>query len=381
VALKNGAAGQAYFLRAWGYYNLVRTFGAVPVILKPIDVADRPARDDVSTVYAAIINDLKTAKSLLPNSFPGQPGKANQQAARSLLADVYLTMAGWPLNQSDKFALSAAESDSVIKAGLHSLETDFATVFTTNNGSESIFALQYNVGGGTPQRSYGSSSVPLDEVALNGSSGWDDYYPEINFFLNAPPCTRTNATFYSTIKLRQADKVTYKLVPWNSIETHALHPYFKKFRAGLKDGVTETDTTIINMNPSTNKALDIIRYPMVLLDYAEASAMATGTPTAAGYTAINLVRRRAGLPDLAAGLSGQAFRDAVVFERAYEFAGEFGMRWFDVVRLQLLPQIIAARNATENSINTSGDIAQKYLAPIPQNEMFRNPQWTQNPGY
>jgi hypothetical protein len=109
--------------------------------------------------------------------------------------------------------------------------------------------------------------------------------------------------------------------------------------------------------------------------------MATGTPTAAGYTAINLVRRRAGLADLTPGLSGQAFRDAVVFERAYEFAGEFGMRWFDIVRLQMLPQVIAARNTTENSINTSGDISQKYLAPIPQNEMFRNPQWTQNPGY
>jgi hypothetical protein len=174
-----------------------------------------------------------------------------------------------------------------------------------------------------------------------------------------------------------------------------LHPYYKKFRAGLAgDGVTETDTEILAMGPSTNKALDIIRYPMVLLDYAEAATMAEGAPSAAAYEAINKVRHRAGLPDLAAGLNKDQFRDAVVFERAYEFAGEFGIRWFDIVRLQLLPQVIAARNeevwpggATpkpkENPIpdGTKANPAPKYLAPIPQNEMFRNPEWVQNSSY
>jgi hypothetical protein len=382
--LKNQSAGQAYFLRAWGYYNLVRTFGEVPIILTPIDVNDRPARGAVSEVYAAIVSDLQKAKSLLPNSFPGQPGKANKQAATALLADVYLTMAGWPLKVTSNYVLAAAEADQVIKSNLFTLVPDYGTVFTTNNNSESIFALQYNVGGGTPQRSFGSSSVPLEETALNGSSGWDDYYPEINFYLNAPACKRTDATFYTTIKLRQADNVTYKLVPWNSTETHARHPYYKKFRSGLAgDGVTETATSILTMNPSTNKALDIIRFPLVLLNYAEASAMATGTPSGEAYNAINLVRHRAGLPDLTPGLSAQAFRDSVVFERGYEFAGEFGIRWFDIVRLQILPQVNAKRAPTpaENPINTTGDLSQKYLAPIPQNEMFRNPAWTQNPGY
>ena len=145
------------------------------------------------------------------------------------------------------------------------------------------------------------------------------------------------------------------------------------------------------MGPSTNKTLDIIRYPLVLLDYAEASTMANGSPTSQAYDAINLVRSRAGLPNLTAGLSKEAFRDAVVFERAYEFAGEFGIRWFDIVRLQLLPQVIAARNEEywapdkpkENLIpaGTKADPSQKYLAPIPQNEMFRNPAWVQNAGY
>ena len=119
--------------------------------------------------------------------------------------------------------------------------------------------------------------------------------------------------------------------------------------------------------------------------------MASGSPSAQAYDAINQVRRRAGLPDLTSGLSKEAFRDSVVFERAYEFAGEFGIRWLDIVRLQLLPQVIAARNEEtwpggnpkENVIptTTKANPSQKYLAPIPQNEMFRNPAWVQNDGY
>jgi hypothetical protein len=384
--LKNRSAGQAYFLRAWGYYMLVRTFGPVPLILEPIDADLRPPREEVSKIYDAIISDLKTAKSMLPApndpNYPwgSEPGRANQFAARAMLADVYLTMTGWPINQASNYALAATEADSLIQESYYDLNTPYDKVFSTNGSTESIFSLYFKVSGNLPQRAFGSSCVPLDESGLDGSGGWDDYYPEINFYLNAPACTRTDATFYTTIKLKQSDN-TFNLVPWSSNQTHAGHPYFKKFRAGLNsDGVKETNNTILSINPSTNKALDILRYPLVLLDYAEASAMAAGAPTVDSYAAINKVRQRAGLPDLVAGLSATDFRDSVVFERGYEFAGEFGIRWFDIVRLQILPAIIAQRSPLENPI-IPADINTRYLAPIPFNEMLRNPGWTQNAGY
>ena len=378
--LKNAAAGQAYFLRGLCYYYLVRTFGPVPIILGTIDVNERPPREEVAKVYEAIISDLQTAKTLLGTK-PEQ-GKPNKYAASAVLADVYLTMAGWPLNQVSNYALAATEAKSVIDANVYDLNTPYDKVFTTNNSTESIFALQYNVSGGLPNRRFGSSNIPLDEVAVDGSSGWDDVYPEITFFENAPKCSRTDLTFYTTLKLRQPDKTTFKLVPWNSAETHAQHPYYKKFRAGLNgDGVKETETQLLSIQPSTNKATDIMRYPLVLLNFAEASAMAGSGPTADGYAAINLVRKRAGLPDLPAGLTQTAFRDAVVYERAYEFAGEFGVRWFDIVRLQMLPKIIAERKSVENPIPTGTNISQKYIAPIPYTEMVRNPEWKQNDGY
>lgn len=379
---KNAAGGQAYYFRGMCYYYLVRTFGELPIVTESLDAEARPDRESVEKVYELIISDLEKAKELLPVTFNGESGKANKMAAQSLLSDVYLTMAGWPLNQTDKYALSAAEAEGVMSAGVYDLNTPYDKVFTTNNSSESIFSLYYNVAGGLPNRRFGSSNVPLDEVAIDGTSGWDDVYPEINFYKNAPECIRTDMTFYTTLKLRNADNQTFKLVSWDSPETHARHPYYKKFRAGLNgDGVNETETEILSIQPSTNKATDIIRYPMVLLNYAEASTMAAGAPSAAAYDAINQVRKRAGLPDLTPGLSAEAFRDSVVYERAYEFAGEFGVRWFDIVRLQLLPEIVAARSPEENEIPAGTDFTTKYIAPIPFNEMTRNPTWIQNPGY
>ena len=384
--------GQAYFLRAFSYYYLVRVFGPIPDITTQIAVLDRPQRDSISKIYTTIISDLQTAIADLPPSFPGAPGKATCGAARALLADVYLTMTGYPINQTSYYALAAAEADSVINEvadvpnGIaYSLVPDFAQVFTTNNNTESIFGLQFNVAGGVPERSYGSSSVPLDESGLDGSGGWDDYYPEINFRLNSPNCYRSYCTYYDTIKLLQKNR-TYTLVPWNSPLTHAGHPYYKKFRHGLVtngvgDGVNENSDSIFSINPSTNKSMDFIRYPMVLLDYAEASTMAAGSPSSAAYAAINLVRQRAGEPNLVGGLSAQAFQDSVVAERGWEFAGENGVRWFDIVRLQMLPQIIAARNPLENPINTSNPLITRYLAPIPISDMNNDPTWAQNPGY
>ena len=383
-ALKNESAGNAYFIRALCYYYLVRTFGPLPIVTGPIDVASRPPRSSVDSVYAVVVADLKQAKTLLGTT--KKQGKPNTYSASALLADVYLTMAGWPLNKAENYPLSAAESQIVMQSGGYDTNTPFDKVFTTNNSSESIFSLEYSVSGNLPNRSFGSTSIPLEEVARSGNSGWDDFYPEINFYKNAPVCSRTTLTFHTMIRLRNSDNTTYTMVPWNSSQTHAQHPYYEKFRAGLitngkADGVDETPTYITDMQPSTNKETVIIRYPQVLLDYAEATAMTGSGPTAQSYAAINQVRTRAGLPALTNGLSATAFRDSVVYERAYEFAGEFGMRWFDIVRLQLLPKINAARDPSENPIPGGANIAQKYLAPIPFSEMTLNPSWKQNDGY
>lgn len=385
----DAAAAQAFFIRAWSYFVLVRTFGPVPVITTKVSADYRPPRDSIDKVYMQIVSDLKTAITLLPPySGTTQPsGKATQNAARSLLAQVYLHMATWPMDQDSYYAQAAAEADSVIRSTQYTLMPDYGQIFTTNDNSESVFALHFNVAGGNPNRLFGDCSGAWEEYGLDGNFGWEEFYPEITYFNNAPVCKRTNEEFYTTLKLLQPDK-TFKLVPYNSPMTRNQHPFYRKFRAGLvtggvAEGIYETDSTIISMNPSTNKTTDLIRFAQVLLTYAEASDMASGAPTPDGYAAINLVRSRAGEPPLTPGLPKTAFRDSVVYERAYEFGAEMGIRWFDIQRLQLLPQIVSARSSLDNPISPGNlsKIQDKYYAPIPVNEMLKNPQWTQNPGY
>ena len=274
-----------------------------------------------------VVSDLKTAIGLLPTSFPGQPGKATQNSARSLLADVYMTMATWPLNQTSNYALSAAEADSVIQSGQYSLMADYAQVFKTNNNSESIFGLEFNVSGGNPNRFYGDCSMPWEEYGLDGNFGWEEFYPEINFYKAAPVCKRTDEDF-----LYNTETVCNRIKPFSWFPITHLQPGISiRFTGNSGDSVNnegclETDSALISMNPSTNKTNDVIRYPAVLLDYAESSDMAASGPTAQSYAAINLVRARAGEQPLTPGLTATAFRDSVVYERAYELCGGMGSK-------------------------------------------------------
>ena len=120
------------------------------------------------------------------------------------------------------------------------------------------------------------------------------------------------------------------------------------------------------------------RYSEVLLIYAEAANMAEGKPSTAALAAINLVRRRAGgnnqtlYPDLQAGMSQQAFDDAVIAERAWELAFE-NKRWFDLVRKELVVKVNKALypNVSEKNM----------LIPKPQKEVDLIKGLKQNPGY
>ncbi|MFX1705941.1 RagB/SusD family nutrient uptake outer membrane protein [Chitinophaga sp. CC14] len=370
------SGGQAYFLRGLCYFYLVRTFGALPIVTGPADITVTPAREEPAKVYELIIADLKKAAEMLPDKWTGvNVGRPGALAARAVLANVYLTMAGWPLNQHSNYALAATEAKAVMDAGKYDLMADYLDVFKTNNNIESVFGLQYNVGGQLPNRSFGATCIPDDE------GGWDDFFPEINYFKDAPVCKRTDQTFHTQIK---SNKIG--VVRWDDPRTATHHPYYNKFRYGAGDGIVETPTQVVSFNASTNKTTDIVRFAETLLTYAEASAMAANTVSDDAYEALNRVRRRAGLPNIVKGLTAVAFRDSVVNERKYEFAGEFGQRWFDIVRLQLLPKVIARRDPNEFKdlpLNPAAVVnpGPKYIAPIPFRDLNLSPGWTQNPTY
>ena len=370
---KNRAAGQAYFLRAMSYFFLTRTWGGVPLTTdNNVDYTRTKATP--ADIYTLIVADLQKAETMLPDSWSGmgvqfQSGvnvAPTKGSAKALLANVYLTMAGWPLKQTDKYALAAAKAKEVIdKKTTYGVDLlpGFGDLwkkeFQYNN--EAVFACYYNNNvPNTPWNQWNmmgpNSSQPGDEA------GWDDWFGEITFYNNFPAGIRKDATYQSVYMISGAAK------DWKA--TALKHPYFQKYRDDASyDRVTHVG------NWAGDHTVYIIRYSEVLLTYAEAQAMSGGADATA-YNAINLVRKRAGLADLAPGLSPTVFRDSVVAERGWEFAGlEPAARWFDLQRMEIVAKANAGRNAGEDPLKGLPNDATHtfYWAPIPINELQLNP--------
>lgn len=339
--------GEAYFLRALSYYWLVRGYGNIPLITTAqfsndqLSIQKSPPAD----VYKLIEADLLEAEKLVPNT-KRAPGRPNKGSVKAMLADVYLTEAGWPLKVTANYAKAAAKAKEVIDGKTtygFDLVPDLATLWSGAASAvgtkEEVFAFQTSANfGGSTNSFYGLPATPGDE------NGWDDYLAEINFFNRFPSGKRKDVTFHTVFTKPDGTKI-----PWqNSLSKH---PYYAKFR--LAD----------NTQFSSSQPVHMIRYAHVLLVYAEAQARADGTPNAQAYEAVNAVRSRAGLPALATGLAGPNFANAIVDERAWEFAGEW-TRWFDLIRLEKVEEANATK--APDDLKPTGAISKTdYWYPIP----------------
>jgi hypothetical protein len=342
--------GEAYFLRGLCYYWLTRFWGAVPVIPSEEYKAEYLTlqKSPPAEVYKLIEADLQKAEEWVPNT-KRNPGRPNKGSVRSLLADVYLTEGGWPIKNPAKYALAAAKAKEVIdNKATYSFDLyqgGFLKIFAGGT-IEDVFTLFTKGQWVTYNSFYGLSTMPENE------SGWSDFFPELNFFNNFPEGSRKDATFSTSFVV---NGVT---IPWQEVTTR--HPYYKKFT--IQSG---TRATYMSNNP-----VILIRYAHVLLIYAEAQARSGGA-NADAYNAVNAVRRRAGLADLPAGLSDNDFINAVINERAWEFAGEWN-RWFDLVRLEKVEEANANKNPGD--LQPAGPITkEKYLLPIPGADALMNP--------
>jgi hypothetical protein len=367
IAQQNNAGGYAYFIRATCYFYLTRTFGNIPMPL--LVSTDSLQNSTVESIYTQIVSDLKNAETMLPNHWTG-----NQQqngidilptagSAKAMLAEVYLTMAGWPLKQTDKYALAAQKAKEVIdnKASWgYDLLPNYGDLWQIGNkfNKEAIFACYYN--NQAPNTGfYNGTEMGPPSLAPAEEGGWDDLFGEITFFKNFPEGPRKAATYQ------------YQYFPNNNpaLATdweHDVqkHPYFLKYR----DDVSYNWTTHKSNNWWGSATSYLLRYSNVLLTYAEAEAMSAG-PDASAYAALNLIRARAAghLNDLKAGLSQTAFRDSVVAERGWEYAAEFGSRWYDLLRTETVAKVNSTRDAGEVPLTNQPDDANHayYLSPIP----------------
>lgn len=356
AAAINAIAGEAYFIRAFAYYWLTRLYGSIPLLTSPefsLDLLTIGKTQPVD-IYKLIESDLKQAETLLPNA-KRDYGRPNAGSAKALLADVYLTEAGWPIKDAGKYPLAAAKAKEVIDNhsiyGFQFVDT-FANLFdndpTKNGTAEDIFNLTANTANGsTTEGNYGWSAMPGD------IGGWDDFFAEIKFFNDFPSGPRKDKTFRLTYTLANGT-----VIPWQQLATK--HPYYGKF--WVKGDVA---------NWASSLPLVMLRYAHVLTIYAEAKAR-SGGPDQQAYDAINAIRARAGVAVYNFNsLSASAFADAVVDERKWEFAGE-RTRWFDLVRLELVEAVNT--NKSPDDLQPIGAITKSdYTFPLPTSETLANP--------
>jgi hypothetical protein len=362
---KKRLLGEAYFLRAFFYYHLVRLYGDVPLIKEPVGINSPdlfPTRAPIADVYAFIVGDLQSAKTsgLLETD---QSGRASLGAVRTLLASVYLTMAGFPLNKTENYALAAQEALPVLTEYTLFDKYDYLHDNAHKNQGELIFQINYLVGVrespmpsltlpfNLPVGAYGDhlgAMIPTNEFVASYPAG-DLRAEERQFYFSSYP----------------KDKDPGTIIQFGE---HALYKFFH-VESALGNGKSDENWTLF-------------RLPEAMLIYAEASNEAEGTPNATAIAQVNAIRARAKLAPIGA-LSQSAFREEVWKERYWELAYE-DKAYFDIQRTHKIFDVKNGVFADATTTPNEQGVTMKqqyYLWPIPQRELSVNTKLTQNPGW
>lgn len=319
-------AGQASFVRALCYFNLVRLWGAVPIITKTQTVAEARSnkRAAVTEVYDLIIKDLAVAKGL-PEVWPeSERGRATSYAARALLAKVYLYMKDYQevVNElTPVIEAIHAKRDLALVPMPQTFPNDLKT------SKDIIFAVQYLKGG------VGESAHQNNRYRNND---------------NGNIISLEQSEFESNADNRKA-----LVAPTGS---------------GKRPGKFNAPAT----NNETSADFPVLRCAEVMLMYAEAANELSASPGQDALDALNAVRTNADLPGktLAELSTKDLFRQAVYKERRVELALECD-RWFDIVRTGQMATVFP------------GISAYRQLYPVPQTEIENVNDKTgwQNEGY
>ena len=351
--IRNQIKGEALFLRAFGYFNLVRTFGPVPIV----DVAFRSpgeiaaydmTRKPEEAVYQIIEADLNQATSLLTGVEELGKSRASSAAAMTLLGKVYLT-------QMD-YSNAETALKGVVESNAFSLESDYKRLFTNGNDelSESIFEIKYMSGNLGVGNGFSSTFTPARfdmDIFPNQMQGSGRILP-----------TPEMSEAYEDGDLRRPASI--------GDSVRVISGGFEKELYGLK---FVDFTTGVQGDGGIN--FTALRYADVLLMYAEALNQNGKQDEAMVY--LNMVRERAGLTEVS-GLDQAALTVALAQERRVELFLE-GHRWFDLVRTG---KLLTEMNAYFERNNLNFEVqAYKTIMPIPLREIDINPSLGQNTGY
>ena len=340
------------------YFNLVRVYGDVPLVLKEISISESYdiLREPKENVYNQIIADLKEAQDLPVSYSTAEDGRATQGAAKALLANVYMTL--------HKYAEAETILAEIINSGRYSLLENtpgslnidgYKNVFSpvNHNSKEGIFEIQFLKGGYGEGSNYANNFAPENSgtnvVAVGGTGG--NNIPEMDIY---------NA--YEEGDLRRDFSMSLGYYDNRKNNEWVESRYVCKFM----------DVPYQNNDASNN--YPVIRYADVILMYAEALNQNGKTAEACKY--LNMTRRRGfgyqttetSPVDLQTTDKAQ-FALMVEQERRVELAFE-NHRWFDLIRTGRAVEVMRSKRFSLNETN--------LICPIPQKQIDVNPKLTQN---
>ncbi len=357
---KKQIIGEAYFLRAFYLFTLTKNFGDVVIKTTPsYTEADAVVgKSPKADVYKQIYADLDQAFAAGLPSYPTvDKGRPSKEVVNALYAKAALYNEDW--------AKALEKAQAVITSGKYSLMPDVRNVYRYDQEDaariENIWAFESDpIAPGRGHQLVGLFGPASSTGPEYGRTTFGSMFAYMSFF----------RSFNAVDKRRQLLDTNYvdkagKIVPQRSITPITT------------DGVLVKKYQDPNSTQGTISNIPILRLPDVYLIAAEAEARLNGaTSTAYGY--INVVRKRAGLSDLQTGLSKDAFIDAVIQERAWEFFAE-GDRWYDLTRtgkyLTVIPKAVNSVYPTRNVT------AKNRYFPIPQDELNANLKLEQNPDW
>lgn len=350
--------GEAYFLKSWSLFNLVRNFGLVPI--------NGVMAGSMDQVYDRVIADAKKAESLMQVNKVA--GCADKVAAQSLLAKAYITIASAKENRCSKYSemrrdVEAMYDSAAFWAGKvvydyqdkYSLDPDLKHIYEVSavDGPEHIFVMSQERSG-TQEGNY--SKLPLMFLPSNNSVPFYIKYSDGSLqkangngwgvFLC---CDEFVQTMYSATDKRRTELIHRSIydAAGNPIVPNQIRGYFTS---------KYVDPDFVGERTSAHPYL--IRYSDILLVYAEACGPEEGLQH------LNAIRERAGVEPLPEGLTKEEFRRYVIRERALELAFE-GHRLYDLRR---------TASVTKTDYHAAGlSEAQTAFFPIPQREIDLNP--------
>ena len=357
----NDVIGQAYFVRAFNYFNLVRLWGEIPLRVTPTTTETvHLAKSPIEAIYAQIIIDVKRAQQLMNGAVAS--GTPKPQAADMLLSKVYMTLAtASSAIQDSSLNYWQLAYDEAIKAyGTYDLLPSYDDLFLGTNGNntgESIFELQSVVGASLDH----TRAFTPNWYTTAATFGWFKINIE-NYDLHAVtyPNDPRLATTYVSTWTRGNNGSIERSYPTNTARSNFGNSFPYLFKLGSRDPN--------NAVRETNKNFKIYRYSDLLLMLSEIS---NELQNGQEMTYVTEVLGRVGLSPHAGYSGGQdSFRTAIMKEYQFELMGE-GHDWFNNRRrgyTYFLNTIIIPHNTAasfNNSVDVTHDTDETMVMSIP----------------